>query len=232
MKLLAIDTSTEACSCALSIDGEIQDRSVIVPRQHTALILPMIDELLQEADLKPIQLDGLAFGRGPGSFTGLRIASGVAQGIAFAANIPVAPISSLATLAQAAYTKKGAKKVLAMIDARMNEIYWGGYTLDNQGIMRSEIEEKVCAPQDINLPMVNQWYGVGSGWKTYTDILTAKWGEALQDKSTNEYPQAWAMIPLALTAFNEGKIVSAEKAVPVYLRNQVVKKNDFNTSGH
>jgi tRNA threonylcarbamoyladenosine biosynthesis protein TsaB len=113
MKLLAFDTSTEACSCALYLDGEVDERFIVARKKHTALILPMADELLAAAELKPNQLDGLAFGRGPGSFTGLRIASGVAQGIAFAADIPVAPISSLATLAQAAYIELGTQKSLS-----------------------------------------------------------------------------------------------------------------------
>ncbi|MCK5524011.1 MAG: tRNA (adenosine(37)-N6)-threonylcarbamoyltransferase complex dimerization subunit type 1 TsaB [Thiomargarita sp.] len=219
MKLLAFDASSPACSCALHLDGEITERYEIAPRQHAALILPMADELLTEAGLKPIELDGIAFGRGPGSFTGLRIASGVAQGIAFAADIPVAPISSLATLAQAAYIENGAKKVFAAIDARMSEVYWGMYIIDKQGIMRCEGEESVSAPHHISLPNVEDWYGVGSAWTIYADILATKCGLSQEDES---YPQARAMIPLALAAFAEGQIVSAENALPVYLRNKVV----------
>ncbi len=218
MKLLAFDASTPACSCALYLDGEITERYEIAPRQHAALILPMADELLTEAGLKPIELEGIAFGRGPGSFTGLRIACGVAQGIAFAADIPVAPISSLATLAQAAYVENGAQKVLAAIDARMSEVYWGMYVIDKQGIMRCEGEESVCAPHHISLPSAGDWYGVGSAWTIYADILAAKCGLS-QGES---YPQARAMIPLALAAFAEEQIVSAENALPVYLRNKVV----------
>ncbi|MDM8560289.1 tRNA (adenosine(37)-N6)-threonylcarbamoyltransferase complex dimerization subunit type 1 TsaB [Candidatus Parabeggiatoa sp. HSG14] len=223
MKLLVIDTATEACSCALYLDGEIQDRYVIAPRQHTSLILPMADELLAEAGLKPTQLEGIAFGCGPGSFTGLRIACGVVQGIAFAADIPVAPISSLAALAQATYTKYGAVKVLAAIDARMHEVYWGRYKIDDKDIMRCESKEIVCAPNDISLPSEGQWYGVGTGWATYAENLKAKLGKMVQDYQGKTYPQASAMIPLALAAFQEGKIVSAEDALPVYLRNKVVQ---------
>jgi tRNA threonylcarbamoyladenosine biosynthesis protein TsaB len=185
----------------------------------------MADELLQEAGLKPTQLEGIAFGRGPGSFTGLRIASGVAQGIAFAADIPVAPISSLATLAQAAYTENGAEKVLAAIDARMSEIYWGYYVIDKQGIMQNENNENiefVCAPEKINLPTTGQWYGVGSAWLTYPEKLTTKLGQTVQHYQGDRYPQARAMIPLALAAFQKGQTVSAENALPVYLRNKVV----------
>ncbi len=214
MKLLAIDTATEACSCALFIDGEIQQRSEIAPRQHTNLILPMADELLKAADLTANQLDGLAFGRGPGSFTGLRIASGVIQGIAFAADIPVAPISCLAALAQAAYIQNSSEKVLAAIDARMDEVYFGSYIVDQQGIMRSHDEERVCKPESIKIPENGQWYGVGSGWAT-------KLGEKLESYDADKYPQAAAIIPLAVTAFKEGNVVSAEQALPVYLRNKV-----------
>ncbi len=205
MKLLAIDTATEACSCALFIDGEIQQRSQIAPRQHTNLILPMADQLLKAADLKANQLDGLAFGRGPGSFTGLRIAAGVIQGIAFAADIPVAPISCLAALAQAAYIEHGYEKVRAAIDARMDEVYFGSYIVDAEGIMRSHDTEIVCKPELIK-PKDGEWYEVGSGWATGLN---------------NKYPQATAIIPLAVAAFKEGNVVNAEQALPVYLRNKV-----------
>lgn len=220
MKILSFDTSTEACSCALYIDGKIQDRSIIAPRQHATLILTMVDELLSDAGLKPNQLDLLAFGRGPGNFTGLRIACGVAQGIAFGADIPVAPISSLATLAQAAQNKT---HVLAVIDARMREIYSGFYLIDNQGIMRCDGDEVVCAPENLNIiPNYGQWFGVGTGWATYGEQLSSLLGERLQNYETDKYPQARAMMPLALATFNDGQIVSAENALPVYLRNKVV----------
>jgi tRNA threonylcarbamoyladenosine biosynthesis protein TsaB len=214
MKLLAIDTATEACSCALFIDGEIQQRSQIAPRQHTNLILPMADELLKAADLKANQLDGLAFGRGPGSFTGLRIASGVIQGIAFAADIPVAPISCLAALAQAAYIENSSEKVLAAIDARMDEVYFGSYIVDPEGIMRSHDTEIVCKPEFIKIPKDGKWYGVGSGWAT-------ELGNMLPSYDADKYPQAAAIIPLAVAAFKEGNVVNAEQALPVYLRNKV-----------
>jgi tRNA threonylcarbamoyladenosine biosynthesis protein TsaB len=218
MKLLAIDTSTEACSCALHIAGDIRQRNTLAPRQHAELILSMADELLKEAHLQPQQLDGLAFGCGPGSFTGLRIACGVIQGIAFATDLPVAPISSLAALAQAT----SEKHVLTAIDARMNEIYWGYYTRDAQGIMRLIGAENVSAPQQVKLITESGWYGVGSGWTRYADELMAHLGNTISDYQGDRYPQAHAIIPLALTAFHEGRIVNAHEALPVYLRNKVV----------
>ncbi len=223
MKLLAIDTSTEACSCTLSIEGIAHTRAVIAPRQHAALILPMIAELLQLADLKPTQLDGLAFVCGPGSFTGVRITAGVAQGIAFAADIPVVPISSLATLAQAAHIEYGVEQVLAAIDARMSEVYWGRYLIDAYGIMRCNGEESVCAPDNISIPTTGTWHGTGSGWATYSAKLAPLIGNMLYHYHGDKYPQSHAMIPLALAAFQEGKAVSAEQALPVYVRNKVVQ---------
>lgn len=222
MKLLALDTSTEACSCALSIAGEIRFRSVVMPQKHAELILPMADELLAEAGLSPTQLEGVAFGRGPGSFTGLRIACGVAQGIAFGADIPLAPISSLATLAQAAYLDEGHQRVLTAIDARMQEIYWGIYQLDHQGIMQCQGQEQVCSPETIVKPEGNHWHGVGSGWENYADQLYMQLAQKIQSHQALRYPQANAMIPLAFAAFQTGQVVAAEHALPVYLRNKVV----------
>jgi tRNA threonylcarbamoyladenosine biosynthesis protein TsaB len=222
MKLLTLDTSSDACSCALTLDGEILEHSVIAPRQHTTLILPMIAKLLAEAGLTPTQLDGIAFGCGPGSFTGLRIAGGITQGIAFAADIPVAPISCLATLAQGAYLEQGIEKVLAAIDARMNEVYFAKYLINKEQIMQLVDEEIVTVPLAIPLPPTVGWYGIGSGWATYTQELTTHCGDKIQGYQGEKYPQARAIIPLAQAAFAAGQIVSAEDALPVYLRNRVV----------
>lgn len=217
MKILAIDTSTEACSCALHIDGETQLRNQLAPQKHTKLILPMVDELCAEAGIKPSQLDCLAVGKGPGSFTGLRIACGVTQGIAFAADIPVTLISSLATLAQTAYIETGEKQVLAILDARMEEVYYGYYIIDKQGIMQCQTVDQVAKPNNIELLLTKQWYGIGSGW-IYAEILKNKLGTTLQNYNVAQYPLADAMIPLALYAFEQGQIVVAENVSPVYLR--------------
>lgn len=222
MKILAFDTTTEACSAALSIAGEVRERFTIAPRQHTELILPMLDALLADAELLPTQLDALAFGRGPGSFTGLRIACGVAQGIAFAADIPVIPVSSLATLAQAAFIEQSAHQVLAVLDARMHEVYWGFYVADSQGIMRLSGEEQVGPLSAIQVPTPDLWYSVGTGWLSYAAELREHLGDAVQTCPGNNYPTARAMIPLALAALREGATVSADQALPVYLRNRIV----------
>ena len=143
MKILALDTATEACSAALLIDGEIRERFEIAPRAHARLLLPMLEDLLAEAGLKPAQLDAIAFGRGPGSFTGLRIAASVAQGIAFAADLPVLPVSTLAALAWPALRAARADQVFAAIDARMGEIYCAGFGLAAQGELLMLSEEQV-----------------------------------------------------------------------------------------
>lgn len=222
MKLLTLDTSADACSCALTFDSEILEHSVVAPRQHTTLILPMIAKLLAEAGLTPTQLDGIAFGCGPGSFTGLRIASGITQGIAFAADIPVVPISCLATLAQGAYLEHGLEKVLAAIDARMKEVYFAKYIINKEKIMQLMDEEIVAAPLVISLLTTAGWYGIGSGWATYAPELTTRFGDKIQGYQSDKYPQARAMIPLAQAAVAAGQMVSADKALPVYVRNRVV----------
>lgn len=221
MRLLTLDTATEACSCALYCDGQVRERSLIAPRRHAELILGMADELLAEAGLTPRHLDAVAFGRGPGSFTGLRIACGVAQGIAFAVDIPVVPVSSLAALAQEAQAESGARHVLTAIDARMGELYWGIYQAGAEGLMQAVGQECVATAEAVPLPADGKWLGVGSGWACGGEVLRARLGPALRSEAAERYPQARALIPLALAALARGEAVAAEQALPVYLRNQV-----------
>ena len=171
MKILAIDTSTEACSAALLIDGAVRERYQVAPREHANLILSMAQELLGEAGVSLGQLDALAFGRGPGAFTGVRIGVGVAQGIAFAVDLPVAPISSLASLAHGAWRTAGHTRIIPAIDARMGEIYWGLFVLDSERLMRPLGGEHVTPAGDVDVPPGDAWHGVGSGWGTHGDIL-------------------------------------------------------------
>ena len=221
MKILAIDTSTEACSAALAVGADMRERFKIAPREHSRLILPMVESLLSEAGLNLSQLDAVAFGRGPGSFTGLRIAAGVAQGLAFGAGLPVAPVSTLAALAQGAYTDLGASRVLAALDARMSEIYWGIYETDSAGEMVLQGVECVCTPGEAPLPQSGDWHGVGSGWDEYDVLLQAHCGKLLRTMTAGRQPHARDIALLARTALQHGLAVSAEQALPVYLRNQV-----------
>ena len=224
MKLLAIDTSTEACSAALLIDGEVLERYRLAPREHTRLILPMIDELMSDSGLKVGALDAVAFGRGPGAFTGLRIAAGVIQGIAFAAGLPVVPVSSLAALAVGWHRETGADRVLAAIDARIREVYWGAYECDAAGEARIMGDEVVCSAEQVPVPIGEGWYGVGSGWAAYQPDLQRRLAGALSGWEGQRYPRAHDVALLAVTAVDRGETVSAEHALPVYLRNEVAVK--------
>ena len=159
MKLLAIDTATEGCSAALLIDNKMAVRMDVQPRKHAELILPMLDELLSEAGLSVSQLDALAFGRGPGAFTGVRIATGVIQGVAFAADLPVVPVSTLRALAQRTYNEYNHTNVLTAFDARMDEVYWAAYQLDDNGLMSLVGEEAVLSPDDVSCTVLKEKSG-------------------------------------------------------------------------
>lgn len=223
MKILAIETATEACSAALDIDDSCIQRFEIAPRQHTQLILPMIDELLQEADIKINELDAIAFGQGPGAFTGVRIAIGVIQGLAFAHDLTVVPVSTLAALAQ--HFAKEHDSIATAIDARMQEIYWGLYKKDSSGLMQPIIEEKVCSPEESSIPKGDNWFGAGSGWETYSAELQSKFNNNLLDFNGRALPTAEDIITLAKADYREGKAIPVEDARPSYLRNKVANKS-------
>ena len=191
--LLALDTATECCSAALLHDGRVTARSEVIPRQHAQRLLPMIEELLGERELRLPDVDALVFGRGPGAFTGVRIATGMVQGLAFAADKPVIAVSNLAALAQRAWREHGAETVAAAIDARMDEVYWGLYGLQD-GVMQSLDDERVCPPEAVSLPDgVASVAGAGTGWQ-YADRLAVSaersWPQML--------PNAVDLITLAL----------------------------------
>ena len=223
MRLIAVDTATEACSAALWQDGEVLARFALAPREHTRLILPMIDALLAEAGMQRQQLDVVAFGRGPGSFTGLRIAAGIAQGLALAHDLPVVPVSSLVALAQTAAREHGCERVMAAIDARMQEVYWCLCQVDD-GLMQAVSVERVTAPDAVEMPVQGEWDAAGSGWDTYADVLVPFAGEALRRRYSGVLPHAADIARLAVRDHANGLAVDAAQALPVYLRNQVVSK--------
>ncbi|MDQ7015377.1 MAG: tRNA (adenosine(37)-N6)-threonylcarbamoyltransferase complex dimerization subunit type 1 TsaB [Gammaproteobacteria bacterium] len=224
MKLLAIDTTTEACSAALWLDGEVIFRYQVAPREHGNLILAMLDQLLAEAGVTLKQFDGLAFARGPGAFTGVRIATSVVQGIAYGVDLPVVAVSTLATLAQRAYRESGAKQVLSAIDARMQEVYWGAYVLDESAVMRSVATEVVMKPEALQMPKEGRWCGAGTGWGTYEAVLSAPLEGRLDRVLGALLPHAQDLAALAVVDLRAGKGVSAENALPVYLRDNVAQK--------
>ncbi|MES0328403.1 MAG: tRNA (adenosine(37)-N6)-threonylcarbamoyltransferase complex dimerization subunit type 1 TsaB [Gammaproteobacteria bacterium] len=224
MKLLALDTSTEACSAALSIDGEITQHYQIAPREHTHLILGMIESLLQDAGLKSKDIDVLAFGRGPGSFMGVRVAAGVIQGIAFAHSIPVVPVSTLAAMAWVAMEETGERQVLAAIDARMKEVYWGAYQNNEAGSIVLLGEECVVAPENAPIPEEGEWVTAGTGWASYGEVMKPALGERCISSLDECFPSAKAIAKLAMESYKNGAAVSAAEAVPVYLRDNVASK--------
>ena len=222
MKILALDTATEACSAALLSGGSVYERYEIAPRRHAELILPMVDGVLAEAGLGLNDVDAIAFGRGPGAFTGIRIAAGVTQGLALGAGLPVIPVSSLATLAQGVINKS--TTLLPAIDARMGEIYWAAYDSTQDGLVRLVSEEQVAPPDAVQIPGDKQIFGVGSGWATYRATLEGILGKQITGVAPERFPLAKDMLPLAMSEFNAKRYVTAEQALPVYLRDNVVKQ--------
>ena len=221
--LLALDASSTACSCALIRDQLIVQRFEIAPREHTRLLLPMVDEVLAEAGVSLGQLDAIAYGQGPGSFTGLRIAAGVAQGLAYGADLPLMGISTLEALALAAHRKWHARHVIAALDARMDEIYVGAYhCLD--GALTVALEERVMPPSQLRLPKTDhaiEWLGIGSGWQLLSGIPVDVQA-ALPQTLPDELPAAEDLVRLAATSWERGARGSApHEVVPVYLRDEV-----------
>lgn len=220
MKLLALDTSTEACSAAVYADGTTFCEFELTPRAHTQLILPMVESVLAAAGLRLKDVDALAVGCGPGAFTGIRIGVGVAQGLAMAADKPVIALSTLAALAQQAYVQHGATQVLAALDARMGEVYWGQYALQD-GLMHLQGVEQVCAPADAPVPETAAWFAIGSGWSAYPEVLQARFGDRLSGMDAESLPAAEFMLPLAVAGWQAGRAAAPEAAQPVYLRNKI-----------
>lgn len=224
MRILAIDTATEACSAALWNDGTLSAHFEICPREHTQRILPLVQEVLTESGTTLSELDALAFGRGPGSFTGVRIGIGIARGLALGAELPMIGVSTLATMAQGA-AQTGATRVLAAIDARMGEVYWAEYQRDEQGVWHGEETEAVLKPDAVAerlAQLSGEWATVGTGWQAWPDLAKAS-GLTLSSGEI-ELPAAEDMLPLACYLLAAGKTVAVEKAEPVYLRNEVAWK--------
>lgn len=199
IKLLAIDTSTDACSAALNVDGQIYERFEVVPRAHTRLLLPLVDALLKETNTALADLDVFAFGRGPGSFTGIRIACSVIQALGFGLNKPVVPVSTLRALAESGLQASGTTQVLAHLDAGLGTQYWGLFEKGEGGIMQPASEEHIGPIDQIDLPP--------GAWQSLTG-----------------YPHAADIARIAIFEYHCGHAVFAASALPVYLRDEIVKK--------
>lgn len=219
MKLLALDTAATRCSVALLLDGELRELDAPAEKLQAENVLPMVEKLLGEAGLKLAALDALAFGRGPGAFTGLRVAASVAQGLAYGAGLPVVPVSNLAALAAAASRRHGARRILACLDARMQEIYWAAFAVE-AGSLEPLSPEALCPPGDLEPPSAGAWFGAGSGWGAYGDTLKARVSR-LEGVDAAAAPTAGDVARLAERAFKQGLGLPPEQALPVYLRDKV-----------
>jgi tRNA threonylcarbamoyladenosine biosynthesis protein TsaB len=221
MNLLAIDTSTECGSVALAVQGQVLQRSAVLPRQHAEQLLPWIDELLAEGGLGRTQIDAIAVGRGPGGFTGVRLAVAVAQGLAWALQRPLLAVSSLAALAMQADRAPG-DRVLAAIDARMGELYLGRFRIDPDGLAVAMGVEWMATPDAVELPDQG-WWGVGSGFAAADGLLARRLASQLQAVAVQRYPQAGAILRLALPLLARGEITLPEHLEPAYLRDKVAQ---------
>lgn len=221
---LALDTATEACSVALGVGDAVHERWIEAPREHGDRVLVMIEALLAEAGIRRSAIDLIAFGRGPGAFTGVRIAVGLVQGIAGGLDRPVVPVSTLAGIAQGVHRRTGHERVAAAIDARMGEVYWGPYAISTNGVMEAVVEECVAPPGAVPIPSGDGWAGAGTGWARYPDELAARLGGALRTDLGRALPAARDMLPLADAAVAAGQAVGAAEALPVYLRDRVADR--------
>jgi tRNA threonylcarbamoyladenosine biosynthesis protein TsaB len=224
MKILAIETATEACSAAVYNDGEITARFEFAPREHTQLILPMLDDVLEDAGVTREELDAIAFGCGPGAFTGLRIAVGIAQGLGLALNKPLIPISTLATMAELVLENQPEAEgnYIAALDARMGEVYWGEYAKQGDELVLIG-EEQVSAPEALTE------YGkpaivFGSGWEAYQETFLQNPPPWIKGIIREVFPSAYYVAKLAAAAWLRGETIDAADAEPVYLRNNVALK--------
>jgi len=228
--LLALETSNDACSVALATPQGVIEQFDIVPRRHAELLLPMIESVLGQAAVNKSQLDAIAYGCGPGAFIGVRIAASVTQGLAFALQIPVLPVSSLAAMAQAQRLR--ASNIIVANDARMNEVYFATYSsscADQEGTsspcyVEVQIADSVIKPEAIDLSQLNpsQCLAVGSAWQVYADALSKRYPDI--PYVADCYPRASHVAELALRDWRDGVRLSASQAQPVYLRDSVVQR--------
>ena len=223
MKLLAFETATEACSVAVYIDGQVIERHEVAPRKHAEYALPWAEELLAQAGIKRSQLDAIAISRGPGAFTGVRLAIAIAQGIALGLDKPMLAVSTLQVIAAALpRTEEGAKqRILAAIDARMGEVYVGAFERNGEELLALS-SEVVCAPQAVTLPdRAGGWQAVGTGFSAAEGALALHLGNQLSSVDASVLPHAADVARLAVAAYARGEAIAPERVEPAYLRNNV-----------
>lgn len=226
MKLLAFETATEACSVALHVDGQVRERFEIAPRRHAELVLPWAEALLEDAGIARTQLDAIAISRGPGAFTGVRLAIAVAQGIALALDRPIVPVSTLKVVAASLVLPYGGDAaaqphILAAIDARMGEVYAGTFVRDGADL-RALSTETVSAPEAVELPEgPERWHGAGTGFAARDGALQLRLQPRLSSVDASVLPHASDLAQLAALAFKRGEALAPERVEPAYLRDNV-----------
>jgi tRNA threonylcarbamoyladenosine biosynthesis protein TsaB len=219
VNLLAIETATERLSLAVSVGGVVRERAFDASQRHAELILGELDALLVDADLRLDDLHGIAYGAGPGSFTGLRIACGVAQGLAVARALPVIGVGTLAAIAGAA----AAARVVACLDARMGEVYHAAYE-KQRGRLQEVIPPGLHRPDAVPLPEGEDWTGCGPGFAVHGAALALRHGQRLAAIDPAIFPSAAAIVRLAAPRFAAGEGAAAAAALPFYLRDRVARK--------
>jgi tRNA threonylcarbamoyladenosine biosynthesis protein TsaB len=219
LKILALETSTEYCSVALWLDGAVSERCVRVGQKHSEVLIAMLDALLKDAGLGVKQVDGIAFGKGPGSFTGVRIACGVAQGLALGADIPVLGVCTLQALAEAS----GQDKVIAVLDARVSELYLAAYER-RHGVWETRVAPCLCSAD--TAPDIDGagWFGAGSGFAVAGAELMVRYGGQISGMDALAVPPASAVARIGAGEFAKGNAVDAAQALPLYLRDKVALK--------
>jgi tRNA threonylcarbamoyladenosine biosynthesis protein TsaB len=221
VNILALDTSTDFCSAALWLDGAIDEREILAGQTHSNLLLGMVDELLRAHALTVRDLDGIAYGEGPGSFTGLRIACGVVQGLAFGAELPVVGVGTLRALAAGS----GAERVVCCLDARVREVYHAAYECD-AGAWRAVHEPSLCEPSAVPDLRGGDWLALGSAFEVYRDVLEQRYTGQLRAIEPDRYPRARDIATLAISRFVDGTATVPEAAAPIYLREKVALRVD------
>lgn len=222
--MLALDTATAACSVALRVEDSISTIHRIIPRSHSRELLPMIEELLLREHVSLSDLTVIAFGCGPGSFTGLRITVGVVQGLGFGLDVPVIPVSTLACLAQGHYRRHGHEQVLVAMQARQQEIYWGSYRAEDELVV-PVLADRVIDASKVPLPGPGTWSGIGDGWQ-HQDIIEQCLDQKVVEIDRSELPNAQDIIALAYPDLTNGNTLTAQEARPVYLRDRVAATLD------
>jgi len=223
MIILALETATAACSAALLIGNKIHQKLTIAPQQHSDLILGFIETLLQESNLALSDVDVIAFGCGPGSFMGVRLAVGIAQGLAYSVDCPVVPVSTLRGLAHSAFEKSGNTFIVPGWDARLQAIYWGAYTIDAQHIPQSVIPDQLQDPADTVIEVDHPWIAAGNAWSIYSEQLPLQLQQKITILSEIIYPEAASIARIAAVLYKNGEYLPPDQATPVYLRDKVAK---------